>query len=60
MIDTKFHLDGYITFWSVYFQQWVRSNDPSDREWAAITSEERSMWEEHFRKHSNMEDYNNG
>lgn len=53
-MDTTFHLDGYITFWSVYEQTWMRSNDPSDCEWAAITSEERAMWEDHFRKHSNI------
>lgn len=53
-IDTVFHRDGYITFWSVYEQQWIRSNDPSDSEWAAITSRERAMWEKHFSKHGGI------
>jgi len=50
-IDTVFHRDGYITFWAVYEQRWVRTNDPCPREWAAITSRERAMWEKHFSKH---------
>ncbi len=53
-IDTVFHKDGYITFWSVYEQHWIRSNDPSDSEWAAITSRERAMWEKHFSKHGGI------
>jgi hypothetical protein len=38
---TRYHRDGTVTLWDVYTQQWVRTSRPSDRQLAALPSEER-------------------
>jgi hypothetical protein len=40
-LATTYHSNGTVTFWSVYQQCWVRTADVSDRELAAMSSEER-------------------
>lgn len=46
------HRDGTITMWSVYEQRWVRTRNVSDRELAAMSSEERARVVRHMERHA--------
>lgn len=47
------HVDGRVTYWSVYDQRWIRrARRIEDRELAAMTDAERSRVERHFARHA--------
>jgi hypothetical protein len=49
-MNTKYHQDGTVTYWSVYQQQWVRAHDVPARELAAMDAAERACVKEHIRR----------
>ncbi len=52
-MQTIFHTDGTVTYWSVYLRQWIRRADQvSDRELAAMSRDERDRVIEHLREAS--------
>ena len=53
-MKNKYHRNGDVTFWSVYRQVWLRCHASriSDRELAAMSSEERERITRHAARHS--------
>lgn len=46
---TTYHRDGTVTYWSVYYQVWVRrASIVSDRELAAMSGDERERVQRHL------------
>lgn len=41
LYSTDYHSDGTITIWDVFAQQWVHTNQPSDRVLASLSTDER-------------------
>lgn len=49
-LSCTLHRDGTVTYWSVYQQVWQRSSKISDRELAAMSTEERDKVTRHLAK----------
>lgn len=47
-LKNKYHRDGTVTYWSVYQQVWARGDRVSDRELAAMSTEERERTIRHL------------
>lgn len=46
-----YHRDGTVTLWNVYFQQWERTERPSDRVLASLDQKDKAR----VIKHCNLE-----